>query len=190
MEGFGRFIGADPYNFGAVDSLATDQQGNVYVMGFGGEANQGHMVLRVFDAEGRYLRELVPFPAGLSPEAMKDVARWDEERQTFLPQQLKNLNPDFYDGSRHGCLHVVSASAKGGVLLTDGSRLCRLDPRGAVPEGKFAFASVWPAKGALHNTGGGPTHLRASPDGRHRRAHARTVKGACAPPRPEALARP
>ncbi|HUT36047.1 MAG TPA: hypothetical protein VNE39_21345 [Planctomycetota bacterium] len=163
---FGRFIGEDPCNVGALDSLATDEEGNVYLMGYGGEANQGHMVLRAFDAEGRYLRELLPFPANLPPEAVKDVARWDEERKAFLPQQLKNLNPDFYDGNRHGCLHVVSASAKSGVLLTDGSRLCRLDRRGGVPEAKFAFASLWPPKGALHNTGGGPTHLKASPDGK------------------------
>ncbi|MBM4042463.1 MAG: hypothetical protein FJ290_28560 [Planctomycetes bacterium] len=50
---------------------------------------------------------------------------------------------------------------------TDGRRLCRLDPRGAVPEAKFAFASLWPPKGVLPNSGGGPTHLKASPDGKY-----------------------
>ena len=69
----GRFIGADPYNFAAVDSLTTDRDGNVYVMGFGGEANQGHMVLRVFNAEGLYLREILPFPADLPPDAVRDI---------------------------------------------------------------------------------------------------------------------
>ncbi len=92
---FGCFIGEDPCNLGALDSLATDEEGSVYVMGYGGEANQGQMVLRAFDAEGRYLRELLPFPADLPPDAMKDIARWDDERKAFLPQQLKNLNPDF-----------------------------------------------------------------------------------------------
>lgn len=164
---FGRFIGADPYNFGAVDSLATDQQGNVYVMGFGGEANQGQMVLRVFDGKGRYLREILPFPADLRPDAMKDVARWDAERATFYPQQLKNLNPDFYDGNRHGCLHLVSVSDSRGVLLTDGNRLCWLDLRGAVAGNEFSPQTLWPPKGQLPNTGRGPTFLRTSADGKY-----------------------
>jgi DNA-binding beta-propeller fold protein YncE len=164
---FGRFIGEDPCNLGAIDSIATDEEGNVHVMGFGGEANQGHMVLRVFDPDGRYLREILPFPASLPPEAMKDIARWDEERKAFFPQQLKNLNPDFYDGARHGSLHLVSASARSGVLLTDGVRLCKLDSRGAVPEARFACLSLWPPKGVLPNTGGGPTCLKASPDGKY-----------------------
>jgi len=164
---FGRFIGEDPCNVGAIDSIAADEEGCVYVMGFGGEANQGHMVLRVFGPEGRYLREILPFPADLPPEAMKDIARWDPERKTFYPQQLKNLNPDFYDGNRHGSLHIVAASAKRGVWLTDGDRLCRLDPRGAVPEARFSAQGLWAPKGQLPNTGGGPVFLRPSPDGKY-----------------------
>jgi len=164
---FGRFIGADPYNFGAIDSLVTDEEGNVYVMGFGGEANQGHMVLRVFDAQGRYLREILPFPADLAPDAMKNVARWDRQRKTFYPQQLKNLNPDFYDGNRHGCLHLVAVSARSGVVLTDGNRLCRIDLRGAVAGDEFSPQMLWPAKGRLPNTGRGPTFLKPSADGKY-----------------------
>ena len=164
---FGRFIGADPYNFGTVDSLATDREGNVYLMGFGGEANQGQMVLRAFDAEGGYLREILPFPADLPSDAMKDVARWDEDRKTFFPQQLKNLNPDFYDGNRNGCLHLVDVSGDGGVLLTDGNRLGRLDLRGAVAGSRFSSQTLWPPKGQLHNTGRGPTFLRLSEDGKY-----------------------
>jgi hypothetical protein len=164
---FGRFIGEDPANLGAIDSIAADEAGNLYVMGYGGDANQAHMVLRVFDAEGRYLREVMPFPANLSQAAMKDVARWDEERAAFIPQQLKNLNPDFYSGERHGCLHLVSASGTEGVLLTDGGRVAKLDRQGAVAEAKFGSLALWPAKVALPNTGDGPTYLRASPDGKY-----------------------
>jgi len=164
---FGRFIGADPYNLGSIDSLATDRQGNFYVLGFGGEANQGHMVLRVFDGEGRYLREILPFPADLPPEAVTDIARWDPDRKAFHPRQLKNLNPDFYDGNRHGCLHLVAVSSRGGVLLTDGDRLCKIDLQGAVPESRFAFQTLWPPGGKLPNTGSGPTHLRISQDGKY-----------------------
>ncbi|GAH47452.1 unnamed protein product, partial [marine sediment metagenome] len=93
---FGRFIGGDPCTFGAINSVAADEDGNVYVLGARGLLNQGHMALRVFDPEGRYLREIMPFPAGLPPGAMKDVARWDEGKRAFRPRNLKNLNPDFY----------------------------------------------------------------------------------------------
>lgn len=176
---FGRLIGADPYNFGEIDSIACDESsaagavnavnagGNLYVLGYGGEANQGHMVLRVFDAQGRYLRELLPFPADVEPGAMKDVARYDSEHKRFLPRNLKNLNPDFYDGNRSGSLHLFKASASSGVLLTDGARLCKLDPRGAVPEDKFAYLNFWPEKARNPNTGNGPVFLAASPDGKY-----------------------
>jgi hypothetical protein len=136
-------------------------------MGFGGEANQGHMVLRIFDPDGRYLREIMPFPVDVPYDAMKDVARWDAERETFFPRQLKNLNPDFYDGNRHGCLHLVAACADRGVLLTDGSRLCKLDARGAVPEDRFGYRTLWSSTGKLPNTGRGPTHLTPSADGKY-----------------------
>ncbi len=72
---FGRLIGEDPCNFGIIDGLVTDEEGQVYIKGFGGEANQSAMNVRVFDGEGKYVKEILPFPADLSPGAMKDVAR-------------------------------------------------------------------------------------------------------------------
>jgi len=46
---FGRFIGEDPYTFGAVDGLATDEDGNLYISSYAGTHNQGERTLRVYD---------------------------------------------------------------------------------------------------------------------------------------------
>ncbi len=134
---FDRFIGADPYNFGRVTSSAVDEDGNLYVLGFNGRLNQGHMVLRVFDKAGNYLREILPFPANLPKDALKDVARWDEPARTFRPNNRRNLNPDFYGqpGSSN-CPHypmtLVSASKTGGVVLVGKGRTVVLETDGAV----------------------------------------------------------
>ena len=168
---FGRLIGGDPYTFGALVGLAADEEGRVYVLGFDGVYNQRHMTLRVFDPEGRYLRELIPFPADLAPDAMKDVARWDGERKTFRLRTLKNLNPDFYGGGRGNYLRLVSASVRNGIVLTDGARIHTLDVSGAVRGDTFLTATLWEKKhipwGHVQNSGRGPVCLAVGPDGRH-----------------------
>jgi len=168
---FGRLIGGDPYTFGAVVGIAADEDGNVYVLGFDTLLNQRHITLRVFDPQGRYLREIIPFPANLKPADMKDIARWDAERQTFRPRQVKNLNPEFYAGGRGWCLKLVSASKKNGVILTDGARIHTLEPGGAVRGPTFVTRLLWEKKhipwNHVPNSGRGPTYLAISPEGRY-----------------------
>jgi sugar lactone lactonase YvrE len=159
---FGRFIGAENCNFGAIDGVVADEDGNVYLKGFGGEANQAAMCVRAFDSDGRYLREILPFPADLPPDAMKDVARWDAERKAFCPRNLKNLNPEFYVPNRGGNLNMVSASKKTGVVFTDGGTLYTIETSGAVRAGAFASRGL----GGVKNSGGGPAMLAISPDGK------------------------
>jgi len=114
----GRFIGANPYNFGNVSATLADEDGNLYVLAGGGQLNQGCMTLRVFDKEGRYLREVVPFPATIPDGEMKGVAMWDEDRATWQPRQRSNLNPDFYNGTKTP-FSLVSVSKDGGIVLKD-----------------------------------------------------------------------
>ncbi len=163
---FGRFIGEDPYNFGAIDGIVADEDGNVYVSGANGGSNQMAMCMRVFDAEGRYLREMLPFPSDLPPDAMKDIARWDDERKAFLPRNMRNLNPDFYGqpGGSWGnsSLTLLSASTKNGVVMTNSATLFTLDTSGAVHGAKFASRELGGAK----NSGGGPSFVTISPDGK------------------------
>ncbi|HEY3322323.1 MAG TPA: hypothetical protein VGP72_17810 [Planctomycetota bacterium] len=158
---FGRFIGDSPYLFGRIGALAADESGTLYIMGYGGNRNQNFRVVRAFDAQGRYLRELMPFPADLPPEAMKDVASWDEERSAFHPRNLNSLNPEFYS---EGKLTLVSAASKDGLLFTDGAVVYALDARGGVPQASFRTQELWPKNGRNPNTGNGPIFLAASPD--------------------------
>ena len=161
---FGRFIGGETCVFGALSSMAADESGNLYIIGHGGNRNQNFRVMRVFDSEGRYLREVMPFPANLGPGEMKDVAAWDAERKTFVPRNESSLNPEFYLVSQ---LSIVSATTKDGVMLTDGGSIYKLNATGAVAGTTFAAQELWPKNGAIHNTGGGPVFLAASPDGKY-----------------------
>jgi hypothetical protein len=158
---FARFIGEDPYNFGAIDGIVADEDGSIYVKGFAGASNQSAMCIRAFDATGKYLREILPFPADLPVDAMKDVARWDDERKTFFPRNLKNLTPEFYGGGRAGNLTMVCASKKNGVVLTDGRGLHIIDTNGAVRGASLTSKDL----GACTNNSGGPVFVALSPDG-------------------------
>ena len=146
----GKFIGANPYNFGNVSTAQTDEDGNIYVYAGGGQLNQGQMSLRVFDKEGRYLREVIPFPADLPDDAMKGVAMYDDDRKTWQPRQRSNLNPDFYNGTKTA-LSLVSVSKEGGIILKDlrtvgpSARTIVLELNGAVRAYK-APAAIPPAR--------------------------------------------
>jgi len=161
---FGRLIGADPYNFGTLDGLSADEDGNLYIVGCSDGSNQMNMCLRVFDAEGRYLREIIPFPADLAADSMKDVARWDAERKAFCPRNLRSLNPDFYGqpGGYWGNppLKLLSASRKNGVVLTDGGKLYTLETSGAVRGASLVSRQL----GGVSNSGNGPVFVAVSPD--------------------------
>jgi len=161
---FGRFIGESAYTLGRISSIAADETGNVYILGHGGNRNQNFRSVRVFDSQGRYLREVLPFPADLPPEAMKDISRWDAEDKTFRPRNLSSLNPEFYATAG---LSLVLASAKEGIILTDGGTVYKLDPRGGVPGTTFPTQDLWPKSGRLPNTGNGPVFMSASPDGKY-----------------------
>jgi hypothetical protein len=159
---FGRFMGESPYVFGRIVAITADEAGTVYIMGHGGNRNQNYRVVRAFDGEGRYLREIMPFPADLPGEAVKDVAGWDPEAKAFRPRNLNSLIPEFYAG---GSLNFVSASAKDGLILTDGGAVYKVDARGGVPGAAFAVQGLWAKDGRNPNTGGGPAFLAASSDG-------------------------
>lgn len=161
---FGRLLGAEPYNFGSIDSIVADEEGNIYISGARGEANQMAMCVRAFDGEGRYLRELVPFPANLPPDTMKEIARFDAERQAWHPRNLRNLNPDFY-GQPGGywanpALMLLNASQSNGLVMTNGSKLFTLNLNGAVKGAQFVTRDL----GGVPNSGGGPSMMTISPD--------------------------
>jgi len=159
---FGRIIGGDPYTFGAISSLATDEAGHLYVMTSGGVLGQRQLSLRVFDSSGRYLREILPFPADLSPGAVGGIARWDAAGKVFRPRNHTNLNPTFYPGGSE--LRLVSASQAGGIVMTAGTNIYRMKLDG----GSFAGpVPMWSRAAGLKNPKWNIPQIAASPDGRY-----------------------
>ncbi|MBE7464138.1 MAG: hypothetical protein HS116_11715 [Planctomycetes bacterium] len=171
---FGRMIGEDPYTFGSVDGLACDEDGNLYISSYQGTHNQGARTVRVYDGQGRYLREIAPFPSKLLPDAMKNVARWDAEAKVWRPTNYSCLNPDFY-GSPSASL--VAASQSNGVFFADQHDVYALNADGSVKGAAFGTKQKpWPVFDATNgekNHYGHPWHYHegvacyaASPDGK------------------------
>ena len=159
---FGRIIGGDAYTFGSISSVATDEDGNLYVMTSGGVLNQNQVSLRVFDSRGRYLREILPFPADLKPGAVTAVARLDPAANTLRPRNRTNLNPTFYPGG--SALRLVSASKTGGITMTAGTNVYRMWLNG----GNFAGPrSMWSKGAKLSNPKWNIPQLAVSPGGRY-----------------------
>lgn len=158
---FSRLIGADPYAFGRIHSVAVDEEGRLYVMAYLGGLNQNMDTLRVFASDGSYLRTLIPFAANLPPEKAKAVAGWDAARKTFLPKNGRSQMPEFYPwgaGAR-----LVSASMKEGIVLVQGNDLYRMDSDGGDIRGPFP---MWSKAAKLDNPVWNVPQLAVSPDGR------------------------
>lgn len=171
---FGRFIGEDPYTFGQVDGLACDEEGNLYISSSAGTHNQSARTLRVYDNQGKYLNELMPFPANLSPDTMKGVALWDEAAKTWRPQSKSCLVPEIYGASN---ISLISASVKNGIYFADRDDVYALNADGSLKGSAFATKQrpwvVFDAKNAEKDHYGHPWHYQvgtvcfsASPDGK------------------------
>ncbi len=157
---FGRLIGANPYAMGRVRGVGTDAEGNAYLMTTSAGTGNFKQVL-MLDPEGKYVRTVLPFPANLPPER---ISAWAGNDGEIHPHNHNALGPEFYTIA--GLTLLGSVSEKG-LFLTDGRRLFCVAKDGGMVDGKFVHGELWPRKKALPNTGGGPTHLTPSPDGRY-----------------------
>ena len=162
---FGRTIGEDPYTFGRINSLATDEDGNLYATACVGDCNQYALTLKVFTPEGAYLRTLVPFPADLKPGAVGKLARWDEERKSYIPTNRQSGNPHTYpfEISANGIV-LVSASKKAGIVMTSGNSVFHLDADGGNLRGPDP---MWSPGAKLKNAKWNVPQLAVSPDGKY-----------------------
>ncbi|HUT33133.1 MAG TPA: hypothetical protein VNE39_06630 [Planctomycetota bacterium] len=161
---FGRLVGEDPYTFGLINSIVTDEEGNLYATACAGDCNQYAPTLRVFSPEGKYLRTLIPFPADLKPEAVANLASWHEARKSFIPRNFQSGNPITYpiEIGPHG-LKLVGVTKKGGIVLSSGTNLLRLGPDGGNLQGP---TPMWSKAAGLKNPSWNTPQLAVSPDGR------------------------
>jgi hypothetical protein len=163
---FGRFVGEDPYSFGAVDGLCTDAEGNLYISGYAGVANQGARTVRVYDLQGRYVRELMPFPANLKTDAMRDAASWNESQKSWFPRNTNCLVPDFYV-SNFTRITLLSASTSAGLVFASSDDVYKLNADGSIPGPAFGMKQrtqpIFDAKDANKNHYEHPWHYQVGP---------------------------
>ncbi|MCG3178959.1 MAG: hypothetical protein BIFFINMI_01289 [Phycisphaerae bacterium] len=154
----GRLIASNPYAMGHIGSVAADDQGNVYLYSTSSGTGAFKQIVAL-DGDGKYLRTLLPFPANLSPDRVKAWARYDDAPR---PINQNGLGPEFYTNAE---LTLLKSADDKGVLLTDGRNLLRIAFDGGMVGDSFSAGPLW-AKKPLPNTGGGPTCLAVSPDGK------------------------
>ena len=159
---FGRLIGENPYLFGGINSIVTDPRGDLYVMGYRGALNQNMDSLRVFSAEGKYLRTLIPFAVTLGPDRVKGVATWNPARKAYITANRRSQLPQFYPWGAGA--QIVSASDKGGIVLTHRTNVWRMDIDGGNVRGPFP---MWSKAAKLKNPRWNIPQLAVSPDGRY-----------------------
>jgi len=159
---FARCIGEDPYQTGAINSITVDETGQLYVMTHGGDTNMNYDTLRVFAADGSYVRTLLPLAADTPPEAAKGFANWDEQAKTLRPINRSNTNPSFAPWTVGA--HIVSASSKAGIVLTHETSVYRIDVKGGNLQGPMP---MWSPKAGLKNPAWNIPQLAVSPDGRY-----------------------
>jgi hypothetical protein len=163
---FGRFVGEDPYTFGAVDGLCTDDAGNLYISGYAGVANQGARTVRMYDLQGQYLRELMPFPANLKTGAMRETASWNETQHSWFPRNASCLVPDFYVAN-FTRITLLSASPSSGLLFASSEEVYKLNPDGSITGPSFGTKQktgpVYDAKDQNRNHYEHPWHYQTGP---------------------------
>ncbi|MBE7461991.1 MAG: hypothetical protein HS116_00740 [Planctomycetes bacterium] len=159
---FGRFVGGDPCRFGAVNGIATDAAGNLYVSGFRGETNQNMSVVRAFGPDGGYLRTLLPFPSDLPPEKMAGIANWDPERKVWIPRNRNSLNPTFYPWGTDEA-QIAAATAEG-ITMVSGLDVFRFDARGGFVDGP---KPMWSKEAKLPLPKWLAVQVAMSPDGKY-----------------------
>src|SRR6185503_7986358 len=156
-----RFVGEDPYTFGSISSIATDEAGKLYVGAFVGGLNQNMDTLRVFGADGGYERTLIPFSETLEPSRAAAVSLWDAVRRCFRPKNGQSQLPRFYPWG--GDVRVAGVTSKAGLVLTQGTNVFRLDLDGGNLRGP---APMWKPEAKLKNAAWNVPQVAVSPDGR------------------------
>ncbi|MCG3178379.1 MAG: hypothetical protein BIFFINMI_00706 [Phycisphaerae bacterium] len=156
-----RFIGGDPFVFGSITSIATDDDGNLYAMSNRGQTNQNIDTLRMFAPDGAYVRTIVPFPVTTSPDRVKPFARWDAEAGCFRPINRLQTNPSMVPWVT-GATIVSAATSE--VVLVHGTSVYRLDTDGGNLRGPMP---MWSKEAKLKNPNWNIPQLAVSPDGRY-----------------------
>jgi len=139
---FERIIGWRP-GIGHIRSLAVDAQGLLYLFTGGvavdhGWANSG---IRVFDRQGRYIRQVYPFPASLPAARMRGIRPIELADGTWLPVIYNALNHSWLPECPAIGTQQVAITRDGHIILSNmsmrgmghGRRLLKVGTDGSAP---------------------------------------------------------
>jgi hypothetical protein len=162
---FERFIGHNPAALGSVRGLACGPGGELYVLHVFGtlHPNDGTLSVSVFDRQGKYLRTILPFPAGLPDDKLAGLKRIDKlpfiyqaETRSLLPGagDLPSQRPVVTKSGRLAFVGIqeVERYARPGI-----AQVVAIEKDGAMPPGG-------PLRTKLAALSGTAASLALSPD--------------------------
>ncbi|MBM4043201.1 MAG: hypothetical protein FJ290_32335, partial [Planctomycetes bacterium] len=173
---FDSFLLYDPDASPEIENLAIGPKGEIYAFYQDPTANgnQGGMKVKVFDRQGRHLRQIVPFPADLPYERVKATGAFQDADGRIVPQTHNWHSLSFYPDTVEArgrsmsdfSQPVVDASGRLYWIIF-GGRLCAVDADGGIPYDTFLGPPMFPdspcpmGMPALALSGDG-THLYAA----------------------------
>ncbi len=172
---FDRFMLYEPDAFPGVSALATGPKGEVYAFYKDPTANgnQGGFKVRIITREGRFVRQILPFPADLPHDKVKASGAFQDGDGSLVPQlhnwHTMRFYPDTVPARNRSFpgfgQPVVDASGRLYWIIGDG-RLCALDADGGIPYETYLSEPLFPGFPNAATHGHGPT-LCMSSDGKH-----------------------
>jgi hypothetical protein len=139
---FDKSMFSEPQNLLGLNALATGPDGALYTKGGGWDGGMGPGTdIRVYSREGKYLRTIAPFPAGLEFERVSEFGTIKTGEKEYIPYVHNLSTYSYHPVDLHGLrLSQMDVDAEGRLfILAKGSQVCVLDGQGGVPAG-WSFA--------------------------------------------------
>jgi len=167
---FDRFLLYEPDAMPRVAALAVGPGGTVYAFYQDPTANgnQGGHKVRIIDREGRFVRQLLPFPADLPHGRVKATGAFVDDTGHLVPQVHNWHSLSYYPDTvlargRSASNFLCPVVDPNGRLywVVTGGRLCAIDADGGIPYDSFLSPPLF---AGLEYPGGRPA-LALSDDG-------------------------
>jgi hypothetical protein len=173
---FEKFLLYNPDRFPAAYSLTVGPRGNVYVFYKDPTANhnQGGHKIRIISREGKFVRQILPFPADAPYEKVKAAGTFKDAEGRLVPRCHNWHRLEFYPntiaarGRTMSDFSMPVVDARGTLYwVIRGGRLCAVNADGTLPYDTFLSAPLFKGSGwaSLCMSGDGK-HIYASGVGR------------------------
>lgn len=138
--------------------LATDRRGQVYVASGSVYSNTPVYAVKVYDRQGKYLRTILPMPAGLVPADVEEFGPATLRDGLLTPGNHDPLSPYVQPG---GIVAFLGSRVRDGVLwlLNTEGRICRIRAADGRP-------LAWKSGPQTYKPSGGPMCWAVSPGGK------------------------